>query len=516
MLKGGKIMNLSIIQKIKLRVGIEFIAKRNDNNRKTGYSLSRDLFKMELSDKRTELRQKVSNVIAPTYKLDAKLDKIKKALSNGELTETDLNNIKTYFNDVKEQTKDFETLEGEVKSLKEQQKNNGTAYNQEKPTQAQQQAKPTQAQQQEKPTQAQQGENTYAHKAYNAEELRAIFGDIADKINGGNSEVWQNKQTQSESQQSQAQAMESTQNDRAEESLTNDQKDFEKEVIKANKEIVKEAQEFLKSLDPNDPELSSKIENFMESHGLENGRGEISDLKEAISEAKHNIRGSQKALGYAYIHKQGENELSDSWHKMDSSGDVNPPKTFKNTKGQETTYQNFNESNSTAIINFEPPVSEVDLEDSKAGVGYNKQTGGKIYYGEVKKSPVNGVCVKISSNGLINFNLPENKEILSHPEVLSKLITMYPESFKTLPPAVYASDPKLFAESFKNGTIDKAHSNGIGKQSPEDYYFNAEFELGQMNERALSSSVDKSKMQEEALKKVSSQVQIDEPQMGGQ
>lgn len=345
--------------------------------------------------------------------------------------------------------------------------------------------------------QAQTNENN-AYKVNDLDDLGSIFKDLADKINGG-SKPQQNSAPQPQTQQDG-------------DKLSKEQIDFEKEIIKTNDTFIKEAKSFLKTLILNDPQYEEKIETFLSEHNIEAARG-IEDIKEALHDAQVNVRHSKQNIGHAYIHKAGENEMLDNFHEMDSSANVNPQKTFKSTKGVETTYQNFNSQNNTAIINFNPPINEVDQEESKCAVAYNNKTGEKCYIGDVQTSKVNGVCVKVSQNGIINFNLPENKEILSHPEVLSKIIEQYPESFKTLPPVVYASDPKLFAESFKKGTIDKAKSNAIGKQNIEDYYFNANFELSQMNDRALNPSINKSKAQEEALKKVDSQIQI-ESQMG--
>lgn len=490
-------MNLSIIQKTKLKMSISIIAKQNNNNRITGWSLGNDLYHLkELSEKRTKLSQKVHDMITPTYKIDAKLERIRKALSADTLTVDEIKNIKTYAYQVKMQKLDFEMLKDEVKLLKEQEKNNKTAYNQAKTNQAQQQTKTTQAQQQTKTTQAQQ----QAKQTSSQQQTKAT-------------------QSQQQTKQTPSQQSEIIESDKG--TLTQEQKEVEREVIRINKTFIKDAETFLRDVSINDLDYKTKLCDLLYSRYGDSESFDINadvddllkTLKEEISNAHQNARHSQMALGEAYIHNNGKDEIMDAWHEMDSSSQVNPPKTFKNTKNQETTYANFNESNSTAIINFEPPIKEIDIENSNCGVAYNQQTGAKYYIGEIKKSNVNGVCVKISNNGLINFNLPENKSLLSHPEVLSKLIETYPESFKTLPAVVYAADPKLFAESFKKGIIQKAQSSEIGKQSKEDYYFNADYELSQMNDRAMSSIIKTSQVQKKAIEAVNKQVQI-EQEMG--
>ena len=133
--------------------------------------------------------------------------------------------------------------------------------------------------------------------------------------------------------------------------------------------------------------------------------------------------------------------------------------------------------------------------------------GSKMMVGNIKKQTIEGVQVSVNPNGLINFNNPKNKDLLSHPNVLAEIIKMYPESFKTLPPAVYATDPKLFAESFKNGTIKKAESASMKDNDLFSYYNNADYELTTMNENAKGKSTN---IQNKAIEAIEKDVNFDQ------
>ena len=295
--------------------------------------------------------------------------------------------------------------------------------------------------------------------------------------------------------------------------LTQEQIDFEKEVIKVNSTFSKEAEAFLSSISINDPDLKSKIIDFVNSNSdffggpdeviemIGNDEINLNTIQEKMESANHNIRTSENALGYGYVQKANDEKTDPSYN---TELDITPPKTFKNSKGVETTYQHYDASKNTAIINFDTPITEIDA--SKAGYSFDQKTGKKYIIGEVKQVPIAGVQVKLNKQGVVDFSLPENKGVLSYPTVCAEIIKLYPESFKSLPPVVYASNPNLFASSFKDGTIKKVESGSLGNENAVNYYENANLDLSEMAAKAKGKG---NEMQDKAIANTIKQVNLD-------
>lgn len=538
-------MAISKALQTKLEYVSGLLDKKNKANIHKAYQLLKKVTENLLScPERRAIVAQIDTVGRTSSQINKQIEDFRKLIFSDNFSEKKASQIKTLSEQIKTNSNNLTILEKKARALFQKQMSNPENYtkqeNQENQTQNNQNQTPEQTTQRHttpnnqnqekstpnKPTQTQQN-NTNAYKANDLDDLSSIFKNIANEINQSVKKQTQTEPiqpTQQVKQTSQPQENPAQKNKEpatnADKDLKKEQIDDAKESIKTQEAFIKEAKSFLKTLSFdeefrsfNNPQNVEKIEAFLSAHDIDTTHSEMDDLLNALQNAQVDAMMAKQEIGYAYIHKSGENEELDGRYELNT--DTTPPKTFKSTKGVETTYQHFNNNNNTAIISFEPPINEIDHDESEGlAVSYNPKTGAKSYTGHIKKSNVNGVSVKVGQNGLINFKLPENKELLSHPEVISKLITMYPESFKTLPPVVYAFDPKLFAESFKKGTIDKAKSNAIGKQNIEDYYLNADFDLSEMNDRALSTTVNKSKMEEEALKIVSKQVQIEEGQLG--
>lgn len=191
-------------------------------------------------------------------------------------------------------------------------------------------------------------------------------------------------------------------------------------------------------------------------------------FKEQLSQAQASKTNQGTTAGFSFV--QYQNESAESNAQWEMNYEYRKGKTFQTSKmyGSQTSYDKYDEYSNSALIQFDSPVEEYDYANSAYGF---KKDGSKVYTSMEGKRAIKGCSVKLTKEGKIDFTLPENEELLSHPEILANIIKMYPESFKTLPTAVYATDPKMFVTMYELGVKEIANNPAaLGDMSKEDYF----------------------------------------------
>lgn len=112
--------------------------------------------------------------------------------------------------------------------------------------------------------------------------------------------------------------------------------------------------------------------------------------------------------------------------------------------------------------------------------------------------------VKLDNNNKINLSLSENSSLLQHPEVISKIIYQYPESFKDLPARIISQDPQLFAKAFRDG-VNHVRETGYlglneqGQPLTDDEYFDKMTKIGNDKKQEYNKRIDNIKNFNETL-----------------
>ena len=139
--------------------------------------------------------------------------------------------------------------------------------------------------------------------------------------------------------------------------------------------------------------------------------------------------------------------------------------TNKNS-GSKTSYSKYDKSTNCAQIVFEQPVKV----GQASGIFFNKD-GSKGYLGISDQKEVTAANVKLN-NGIVDFSLPENEALLKHPEVVAQIVKLYPDSLKSVPVEIYATDPKLFATMYAAGVKEALNDPSVLGNMEKDEYIN--------------------------------------------
>lgn len=187
--------------------------------------------------------------------------------------------------------------------------------------------------------------------------------------------------------------------------------------------------------------------------------GWIQSTEFAVSEYAFNTGCShiKKKFTDKYTEKQwlGQNKIYDG-------------KTFRignEQKFSRALYGCYNPKTNSAIVRLWG--DNDSIEDTVEEATYVDR--GRCAFGSWK-TEIDKVQVKLNEDGVIDFSLPENKEILKYKNVVGELISIYPESLKTLPNVFFAANPKLFVSKFGEGVKGNFRDERIlGTMTKEEY-----------------------------------------------
>lgn len=254
------------------------------------------------------------------------------------------------------------------------------------------------------------------------------------------------------------------------------EKEFE-EAVKKNLDARIKAMEGFKKNGASEQDYRNFFEqnsdlfsdNVLDDIQSKEGLADMQELfNEVLAEAQNDKTVQGVTNGYGFVQYSSNSESSQNQWEMNF--DYRKPKTIQTSKmyGSQTTYDKYDEYTNSALIQFDSPIQEFDYGNSSFGFA---KDGTKYHTDMIGKRDIKGCSVKLSKEGKIDFTLPENKDLLSHPEVLANIIKMYPESFKTLPTAVYATDPKMFVSMYELGVKEVANNPvALGNMSKEEFY----------------------------------------------
>ena len=419
--------------------------------------------------------------------------------------------LRTLHKDIQKVVHKVEILKQQTKAIRknheQSQEQNQEQENAQKEESKKEQSQKEEQTQKEEPTQTQEEKKNDTTQTRETDQK-----ETQNEQKQQTNQTRENNQTQNEStntttytppqqdSNTEAQNREQTQENQAEE-YTKEQETIDRQDIQNNtawhQDRLKSAKDILKLIedpsmqtDDKRAEIIKVLDEMNEKYGG-NGMGDedisypqdaaelnAEDIKDIIQWSTTEINSNKRILGQSILYTTEDLEV-DLHSNQHLDGDAYGAKTFKDFKGKETKFNEFDESTNCATIKFDEPVTEKDQETSIAGVQ-----------------------VHVRKNGLISFaNAPgnPNRELLSHPEVIAEIVKLYPDSFKTIPDEVFATNPKLFAEAFKTGTIKMAESGELGNTSIEQYYFDAENDITQMCQRAMGKGT---KEQNEAIEEV--------------
>lgn len=294
------------------------------------------------------------------------------------------------------------------------------------------------------------------------------------------------QQTQSQPQQTQQQAEPEQQEDEIDMKFENAVMDNCQKKIKFMEDLQKKNsyrygekpkyEEFKEFFENNKDVLSEseiegierRIEECLNNPNDLDLRNELSEeLKGVMEEAQSRKTIEAHNVGFGDVCYASDTERSKGHWEMYTNytkGEGKAEFVTKKNSGSKTSYDMYDKQTNCAQIIFDKPVKVGEA----SGIFFFKD-GSKGCLGISDQKEVTAANVKLN-NGVIDFSLPENSRLLQHPEVVAQIVKLYPDSLKSVPVSIYATDPKLFASMYAEGVKEALKNPAVlGTMDKEEY-----------------------------------------------
>lgn len=163
--------------------------------------------------------------------------------------------------------------------------------------------------------------------------------------------------------------------------------------------------------------------------------------------------GENDRTAHAYLHQYSEKEI-------ETNGLLGTKAVYDNYKRDEKA------GFECAYVSFDTPIQETVGEK---GLVITPQ--GVRNVGDGVEKSILGANIRLNRQGMIDFSLSANIELLKHPKVVAEIIKHHPEAFRSVPSLCVAENPRLFVSKYGEGVKEAANSKKArGTMSKEAYY----------------------------------------------